>query len=122
MNIDKLDSKGKTRVWSMERDGSRHRTVAGILDGKLVASEWTQCVGKQGRTDEEQAQFELDAAYKHTLTRAHHDRVEDLGGVALFFTPLPAAQYNALDPGFPQPKRHVGRVHAATAAGTRRER
>src|SRR3546814_20825511 len=87
MNIYKLDSKGKTRVWSMERDGSRHRTVAGILDGKLVVSEWTQCVGKQGRTDEEQAQFEIDAAYKHKFTREYHERFEHIGGGAHFFKP-----------------------------------
>jgi len=104
VKIYKKDSTGKTRVWSMERDGSRHRTIAGILDGKLVVSEWTQCIGKQGRTDEEQAQFEVDAAYKHKLTREYHERIEDIGGGAHFFKPMLAEKYDTFEPGFAQPK------------------
>ncbi|WOF44274.1 hypothetical protein KNJ79_04925 [Sphingopyxis indica] len=104
MKIYKKDSKGKTRVWSMEREGSRHRTVAGLLDGKLVVSEWTQCVGKQGRTDDEQAQFEVDAAYKHKLTREYHERLEDIDGGAHFFKPMLAEKYEVFEPGFAQPK------------------
>lgn len=104
MNIFKKDTKGKTRVWSMERDGSRHHTVAGILGGNLVTSEWTQCVGKQGRTDEEQAQFEIDAAYKHKLTREYHERIEDIDGGAHFFKPMLAEKYGDFEAGFAQPK------------------
>src|SRR3546814_4883773 len=74
------------------------------LDGKLVVSEWTQCVGKQGRTDEEQAQFEIDTAYKHKLTREYYERVEDIGGGAHFFKPMLAEKYDAFEPGFAQPK------------------
>lgn len=91
--IYKLDSKGKTRVWRIEQDQSRYRAVAGILDGNLVTSEWTECVGKQGRTDVEQADFEIAAAYKNRLTREYHPTLDTIDGGAHFFKPMLAQEY-----------------------------
>lgn len=91
--IYKLDTKGKTRVWSQEQDGARFRTIAGILGGNLVESDWTVCVGKQGRSDVEQAAFEVAANYKNKLTREYHSSIEDIGGGAHFFKPMLAQTY-----------------------------
>ena len=69
----KLDSCGKLRTWHMEREDNRYRTLAGLADGKQAESGWTTCTGKQGRSDNEQAMFEVLAQYKHQLDREYHD-------------------------------------------------
>lgn len=71
------DSKGKTRFWKMEQDGPRYRTVAGLLDGKAVESEWTECFPKNvGRsnatTAEEQCSAEILSLYQKKLDRKYH--------------------------------------------------
>lgn len=116
--IYKLDTKGKTRVWSQELDGSRFRTIAGILGGNLVESDWTICVGKQGRNDEEQAAFEVAANYKNKLTREYHATLEAISGGAHFFKPMLAQTWEATNfvPGYAQPKSDGMRC-IATKAG-----
>lgn len=93
--IYKLDTKGKTRIWSQEREGSRYRTNAGILGGTMVTSGWTECIGKQGRNDYEQAAFEVAANYQNKLTREYHSSLDDIGGGAHFFKPMLAQTYEA---------------------------
>lgn len=101
--IYKLDTKGKTRVWYIEQLGPQYRTVAGIHNGTLVTSEWTECVGKQGRTDVEQADFEVAAAYKNKLTREYHSSLDAIGGGAHFFKPMLAQEYKGWQaPGYAQ--------------------
>lgn len=103
--IYKLDTKGKTRTWRQEIDGNRYRTIAGILGGNLVTSEWTTCTGKQGRTDEEQALFEVEAAYKNKLTREYHRDLSACSGGAHFFKPMLAHTYEKFPgPCYAQPK------------------
>lgn len=98
--IYKYDTKGKLRVWSMEIDGSRYRTVAGIEGGSLVTSDWTQAkaknVGKANETTaEQQAQAEVDAKYIHKLSREYHkDQIEARFG-ALYFKPMLAHTFKA---------------------------
>jgi len=115
--IYKRDSKGRTRVWSVDQDGDAYRTRAGILGGNLVISGWTTCIGKQGRTDEEQATFEVEAAYKHKLTREYHEGLEDIQSGAHFFKPMLAQKFEGF-PGrcYAQPKLDGIRC-IATAAG-----
>lgn len=103
--IYKIDSTGKTRVWYLEQIGSQYRTVAGILGGNLVTSEWTICSGKQGRDDIQQADFEVEAAYKHKLTREYHRTLDTIGAGAHFFKPMLAKEYAGWQgPCFVQPK------------------
>lgn len=71
------DSKGKTRWWKMEQDGAKFRTVSGLLDGKAVESEWTECFPKNvGRsnatTAEEQCAAEILSLYQKKLDRKYH--------------------------------------------------
>jgi len=110
----KYDSKGKLRVWFMEIDGSRYRTIAGIDGGSLVESEWTQAeptnVGRSNeRSAEEQAEFEVAAGYKHKLTREYHTTPEAAKGGAHYYKPMLAAKYEPKKtdwskPMFMQPK------------------
>lgn len=100
----KRDTRGAVRVWFMQQDGPRHRTVHGLKDGDLVESGWTDCVGKQGRSDEEQAAFEVASGYEHQLTREYHES-EDTIDQPRFFKPMLAQKYEEF-PGFcyAQPK------------------
>lgn len=104
--IYKKDTKGNTRVWSQEINGNRYRTIAGILGGTLVTSEWTVCEGKQGRSDAEQADFEVAANYKNKLTREYHANIEDIDDGAHFFKPMLAQTYDPakFQQGYGQPK------------------
>lgn len=90
----KYDSKGGLRVWYMEKAGSKHRTIHGLQDGALTESDWTQCVGKQKRSDEEQALFEITSAYKHGLKREYYETPELAAGVKRFFKPQLAEKWS----------------------------
>ncbi|AXQ69803.1 hypothetical protein HOU03_gp464 [Caulobacter phage CcrSC] len=92
----KYDSKGKLRVWRMEQEGSKHRTVAGLDGGALTTSEWTQCVGKQKRSDEEQAAFEIASGYEYQLKREYFETPEAAAGEARFFKPMLAQKWSDL--------------------------
>lgn len=115
--IYKRDSAGRLRVWSQELEGNRYRTHAGLADGALVVSGWTTCFGKQGRTDEQQAAFEVEANYKHKLTREYHETSSATAGGAHFFKPMLAHKYESWQgPCWAQPKLDGIRC-IATAAG-----
>lgn len=108
--IYKTDSKGKTRVWRMEQDGGRHRTISGIEGGKLVETEWTQCqptnVGRANERDAvAQATFEIEAAYEKKLTREYHRTKDTVSAGAHFFKPMLAKEYKGwAGPCWAQPK------------------
>jgi DNA ligase-1 len=89
----KYDSKGKLRIWYMEWEHGKHRTVAGLADGKLTTSEWTVCEGKQKRTHAEQALFEINADYEYQLTREYFLTPEEAEGGARFFKPMLAEKW-----------------------------
>lgn len=108
-----LDSKGKTRFWMMEQDGSRYRTISGLVDGKSVESEWTQCEAKNvGRsnatTAEEQASLEIQSQYKKKLdkkyyTQSDFDKSDSKG--YKFTGPMLAIKYEKFPgPCYSQPK------------------
>lgn len=109
------DSRGSVRTWHAEQQGPAYRVVSGLLDGKTVATGWTQCEGKQGRNDEEQATFEVDSAYRFHRARDYHDDVAATE-TARFFKPMLASKYAAFAPGYAQPKLDGVRC-IATAAG-----
>lgn len=83
---------GQVLVWAMEQDGARHRTIHGVQGGNLVTSEWTDCVGKQKRTDVEQAAFEIDAGYTYQLKRKYFETVAEID-VPRFFAPMLAEKW-----------------------------
>jgi DNA ligase-1 len=101
----KLDSLGKLRTWRMELDDNgRYRTLAGLADGKQAESGWTTPVGKQGRNQKEQGEFEVRAAVKHQLDREYHDS-PDTVGVPKMIEPMLAKTYDKWPgPGYAQPK------------------
>ena len=48
------DSLGNVRVWHMEQDDDKYRTISGLLEGEKVTSEWTVAkpknMGKKNET------------------------------------------------------------------------
>lgn len=107
-----LDAKNKVRFWRAEVEGRRWRTTAGLLDGRPVTSEWTECTGKQGRSHDQQAFFEAHAERKKKLDRDYRETIEDL--VNLPRSPMLAQKFQeqkdlqkesySHDPLYSQPK------------------
>ena len=94
----KLDTKGKIRVWHMEIDGDKYRSVSGLQNGKLVTSEWfyakAKNVGKSnGTTPEEQAVSVVESTYRKQLEREYKERIEDVGKLT-YFKPMLAASWD----------------------------
>lgn len=103
----KEDTKGGIRVWWTEQDGDKYRTHAGVDGGKMVVSEWTVAVQKQGSSSAEaQATREIEADYKKKRARHYYDSIDDLAG-HMFFVPMLAQKFDAAKIKFPvysQPK------------------
>lgn len=100
----KRDSQGRVRSWTVEVVANRFRTIAGLIDGAQVESGWTTCTGKQGRTDEQQAQAEAQSAWTYNIEREYHERVEDIDKPK-FFKPMLAKAYDKwAGPVWVQPK------------------
>jgi DNA ligase 1 len=108
--IFKRDSKGLLRVWQMEQEGERYRTISGLADGKKVTTEWTRAYPtNEGRANARdavaQATFEIEAAYTKKLTREYHRTVEATSGGAHFFKPMLAKEFKGwAGPCWAQPK------------------
>lgn len=108
----KRDTKGKIRVWRMELDGNRYRTIAGLEDGQHVTSEWTVVEGKNiGRsnetTAEEQARSEVESHIKKKSEQGGYHVQRENVDRAKFFSPMTAKKYGEVDIKFPvysQPK------------------
>jgi len=92
-----LDSKSKVRVWWMEQEDGKYRTVSGILDGNLVTSEWKETeaknIGKSNATDEsEQAKAEIEARYIKQIKLKYSRDISEIGS-AKFTEPMLAKEY-----------------------------
>jgi hypothetical protein len=81
----------------MQRQGSKHRVVAGFDDGSLVENAWTQCVskgkGKAQTTPEEQAIKEVDALYRKALDRDYYETPEEAAGPPRNYLPMLAESW-----------------------------
>ena len=90
----KRDSAGRIRTWYViaDRENARYAYDTGLQDGARVQSGWTTAVGKQGRTDAEQVDFEVAAAYKHQLDRDYFERPEDVDTPKVTF-PMLCSKY-----------------------------
>lgn len=93
----KVDSNDNLRVWFMERQGNKHRVVAGVDGGSLVTNAWTECgskgKGKAQTTPEEQAIKEVEALYKKSLDRDYYETPEAARGPARNYLPMLAQSW-----------------------------
>jgi len=63
----KLTSTGAKQQWEVLVDGNLIATKYGQVGGTITHSAWTSCIGKQGRTDKQQAEFEAKALWTKKL-------------------------------------------------------
>jgi ATP-dependent DNA ligase len=82
----------EVRVWYMTQDGNSYTTTHGVKDGKLTTSAPTVCVGKQGRSDEEQAAFEVESGYTYQLARTYFETEAEID-TPRFFQPMLAQKW-----------------------------
>jgi DNA ligase-1 len=76
----KIDHKGKTRVWQIELDGDRYRTISGLVGGKTVTSMWTAAeeknVGKANHTNpEQQALLEVHSLFTKKVDKGYSEEL-----------------------------------------------
>jgi len=108
-----LDENDNVRVWWMEQEGDKYRTVSGIENGNLVTSEWKLAegknLGKRNETSgEEQALAEIKSQYTKKIDRKYFTSREDIYGEAKIIEPMLAAKFAGWDKKwsevFSQPK------------------
>lgn len=91
------DTMGRIRVWRMEQEGNKYRTISGLMDGEQVVSEWTVAKGKNiGRSNEtsaeEQATKEIENKYKKQRKTGYFDDIEKIDTVQ-YVEPMLAKLY-----------------------------
>lgn len=92
------DSKGKIRIWWLEQFDGKYRTHAGVQDGKIVTSEWTQAEGKNvGRANEttptEQATSEIESQYIKQEKQGYHSDLKNVDKGCAYIEPILAKKY-----------------------------
>lgn len=90
-------SDGKVQIWEKEVDGNKHRSHSGIMDGEIVTSEWTVCVGKNiGRANEtsasQQALAEAKSEVQKKLDKGYKADINDIDNMS-FFEPMLAKDW-----------------------------
>ena len=96
-----IDENGNVRVWWMEIDHDKYRTVSGIEGGQLVTSEWKVAKPKNvGRANEttghDQAMAEIKSQYTKKLDRKY-SRDKEAAGKSNIIEPMLAATYKGWD-------------------------
>lgn len=98
MIIYKQTKTGSIQMWQQEISGSKYRTISGQVDGKLVVSDWTQCISTNigranERNPEQQADFEVAANYKKKLDKDYHVSLENVEEGSHIFECMLAQDY-----------------------------
>lgn len=95
-----VDSTGKTRIWLIQQDGAKFRTVSGVKNSaNLVTAEWTVCEpkneGKSNETSgEEQARKEISAKYKKQLKTGYSETESGAAKGTRYVEPQLAKSYS----------------------------
>ena len=110
----KYDTKGKLRIWYIEYDDEKYRTVSGLEDGKKVESGWIypneKNVGRSNSTTiSEQVVSEVESEYEKKMYQGkYHPTKEGALEGAKFVEPMLAQKYNPSKnvkfPYYSQPK------------------
>lgn len=68
------DTLGNTRIWYMEQNGNKYRTVSGLENGEKVVSDWSHAEGKNiGRSNETSATEQASAEVEDQVQEAAKD-------------------------------------------------
>ena len=93
----KRDS-GALQEWTVEVIDHKIRTITGMVDGKLVTSNWVCCEGKNtGRanatTPSEQAILEAQSKWQHRVDKGYREN-PDMIGEGMYFEPMLAKKFD----------------------------
>lgn len=88
---------GRVREWRMEQEDCKYRTVAGLMTGEQVTSEWTVAKAKNiGRSNEtsceEQATKEIENKYKKQLKTGYYRSLAEIDNFQ-YVQPMLAKKY-----------------------------
>ena len=91
------DTLGNVRLWYMEQQDDKYRTVSGMVDGEKVTSDWTVANAKnEGKknatTATEQGTKEIDAKYKKQKKTGYFDDISEIDTVQ-YIEPILAKSY-----------------------------
>lgn len=92
------DVLNRLRVWCVEQDTDKYRTVSGVRGGSMVVSTWKQAVGKNiGKanetTPEQQASAEIVSLYTKKQKASYYSSIEEAKYGSRYFEPMLAAKY-----------------------------
>lgn len=93
------DSSGNIRIWYMEQESEKYRTVSGVkYSKKPVISEWTVSLPKnEGKTNattgEQQATAEIQAKYKKQLKTGYFEYEHEVENGCKYVEPMLAKLY-----------------------------
>lgn len=95
------DTLGNIRIWYMEQNDNKYRTISGLSDGEKVTSEWSHAEAKNvGRSNAttaiEQATAEIEAKYKKQLKTGYHTNVKDVDQGTSYVEPMLAQPLHKL--------------------------
>jgi len=91
------DTLGNVRLWYMEQQDDKYRTVSGMVDGEKVTSDWTVASvkneGKKNATTAiEQATKEIEAKYKKQKKTGYFEDISEIDQVK-YIEPILAKSY-----------------------------
>lgn len=122
--IYKRDTNGGVRVWSMQSGFdddtfAGHQVISGVLDGKMVTSEWKICkpknVGKTNSTTAiTQAEAEVAALYTKKLETGYFEKLTEIDGFDKF-KPMLAHSYSDYIPTFKKKTFSQGKLDGGRA-------
>ena len=95
---------GRMRVWEIEVEDNRYRTISVLEDGSKVTTEWTVCEGKNiGKINEttasQQAGLEANSLVRGRIEKdGYHENREDAYNGKRYFQPMLAKKWYDLKP------------------------
>ncbi len=96
----KRSKNNSIHVWHIEIEGSKYRTIEGVLDGKMTTSSWTICKGKNlnkknETTDLQQTVIEIGSKIKSKLNSGYCFNIEDIDNAkSELISPMLAVKYD----------------------------
>lgn len=85
-------------VWHLEQQNNKYRSISGILNGKLVISAWTECIGKnKGKKNEtsniDQTIKKVESLYNQKYKKMYVQTLEESKAMSINIRPMLAHTY-----------------------------
>lgn len=106
-----VDQNKRLRMWQIEVEGNRYRSISGLVDGEKVTSEWSEAFGKNvgkvnATTDEEQALKTAERLIQIRRELGYHDTPEEAAKGKSYFQCMLASRWDKLESKVVVSKEH----------------